>query len=651
MNKAFDLLAVLVLLLVPPVARADMDAIDLPLESLVDVRVISMPKFAENVDSIPSVVTLLSREDIRAFGWRTLGDALRTVQGFNVTSDHTYQFAGVRGISQPGDYRPRLQILIDGVAANENIFASAAVDSSFPLDLDLVERIEIVRGPSASVFGGDAMFGVINVVTRSGQSVDGRELAVGIGVGSEHSRRGRLSWGGRLGETDLLLSATRFLSEGSRLAFDGLGAADQVGGEGVGQFFLRARGSDWRVTLIANERERRVPTGSYDSIFNDPGHVETDRYLLVDLARDWRLTGSTTLRQRLYHGEYQYDGDFPKEHLPADPRVINRDTVRGAWWGFDNHLSLATGAHQLTFGIEYRADTRQHQVNEDLGVGCYGAGPAPCLDARTDGRQITAFVQDEILLTAATRLSLGLRHDRHSSFGTSWSPRFGVVHDAGQYGLLKLLYGSAYRTPSAYERFYPGYANPALHNERLKSLELAWEKSLSSQTRLTTAMYGFRIEDMITPDSLGTAENAAAVRGHGIEIDLEQRWAPDWRLRMNYSLQKPSGPVSLLDNSPRQMLKANLVMPGGLPGLQAGLEVQYVDRRLVASGTATVPSYTLANFNLLFAPRDTRWALSLNVRNLFDKRYYDPVSSDPAAWPIAYPQTGRSTMLRAETRF
>ena len=101
------------------------------LEDLLKVNIVSAPKFAENPDQIPSVVSILTAEDIRLYGWQTLGAALRSLQGFNVTDNHTHAYGGVRGISQPGDYRPRLQILIDGQSINENIYASAPVTSAF----------------------------------------------------------------------------------------------------------------------------------------------------------------------------------------------------------------------------------------------------------------------------------------------------------------------------------------------------------------------------------------------------------------------------------------------------------------------------------------------------------------------------------------
>ena len=124
------------------------------------------------------------------------------------------------------------------MSINENIFASAPADSAFPLDIGLVERIEIIRGPSAAVYGGDAMFGVINVVTRSGQSV-GIEASLSMGSGA--NRRLRASWGGQVGSTDVLISATGFNIHGNTLAFN------DVNGDGTTRHHDKY---DWFATFL-----------------------------------------------------------------------------------------------------------------------------------------------------------------------------------------------------------------------------------------------------------------------------------------------------------------------------------------------------------------------------------------------------------------
>jgi iron complex outermembrane receptor protein len=118
------------------------DAIDMNLEDLMQVSIVSAPKFAENPDRIPSVVSIITAADIRLYGWRTLGAALRSLQGFNVTDDHTYAYGGVRGIS-PAGRLPAAPARSDRRPGDEREhLRQRPADSAFPLDIGLIERIE-----------------------------------------------------------------------------------------------------------------------------------------------------------------------------------------------------------------------------------------------------------------------------------------------------------------------------------------------------------------------------------------------------------------------------------------------------------------------------------------------------------------------------
>lgn len=646
-----------------------LDAIDMSLEDLLQVSIVSAPKFTENPDQIPSVVSIISAADIRLYGWRTLGAALRSLQGFNVTDDHTYAYGGVRGISQPGDYRPRQQILIDGQSMNDNIYASAPVDSAFPLDLGLIERIEVIRGPSAAIYGGDAMFGVINVVTRSGTSV-GRVASLKLGSGAD--RRLRLSWGGQVGGADVLVSATSFGVHGRTLSVDDVNGdgsrrdLHRVGGEDGGQLFAKVRGSDWNFSLIHSKRERVVPTASYDTIADDHGHAETDTYTLLNLGKEWKLNAANTLHQRLYLGDYRYDGVFPYDYSAdpaiADPRLMNVDLAKGSWWGIENRLvNTRWNGQRITLGIEYKSNWRQNQRNSDRGYGCVstsGVSSDPCLNDQRSSQQVSVMAQDEIQIGSATLLTIGASYDHVSQFGSFWSPRLGVTHDAGQAGIFKLLYGTAFRVPSVYERYYTSpsfsYGNPALVPEKMRSLEVAWEKRFTQQSRLTASVYHFHIARMVTTDENGTTVNdGSKVEATGLELEYEQRWSNGSRLRTGYSIQHAADATRRFDNSPRHMVKANLGLPTGIPHLMAGLESQWISARTADYGTQKVPSYLLANLNLLYTPAGQPWEIALGIYNLFDRHYTDPVATDEILgarrWQM--PQFGRSAMLRTTLHF
>ena len=138
---------------------------DLPIDS-----VFSASMYTQKVTEAPSSVTIITANEIRGFGHRTLADVLRTVRGFYVTYDRNYSYLGVRGFSRPGDYNARVLLQMDGHRLNDNVFGSALLGTEFPLDVDLIERIEIIRGPSSALYGTSAFFAVINVITKRGST-------------------------------------------------------------------------------------------------------------------------------------------------------------------------------------------------------------------------------------------------------------------------------------------------------------------------------------------------------------------------------------------------------------------------------------------------------------------------------------------------
>ncbi len=151
------------------------DLSQLDLEELVKLHVDSVygaSKFLQKVADAPASVTIVTGEQIQKYGYRTLADALRSVGGFYVIYDRNYSYVGVRGFSRPGDYNARILFLLDGHRVNDNIFDGAYVATEFPVDVDLIDRIEIIRGPSSSVYGTGAFSASKTVFVRAGNDLD-----------------------------------------------------------------------------------------------------------------------------------------------------------------------------------------------------------------------------------------------------------------------------------------------------------------------------------------------------------------------------------------------------------------------------------------------------------------------------------------------
>ena len=155
------------------------DLTELPLEALMNLevpKVYGASKLEQKTTEAPSSVTIITADEIKKQGYRTLADVLRSVQGFNISYDRNYAFLGARGISL-GDFNNRVLLLVDGHRVNNNFTDGASIDTAFILDIDLVDRVEIIRGPSSVLYGNNAFFGVINVITRQGRQLDGLEAS------------------------------------------------------------------------------------------------------------------------------------------------------------------------------------------------------------------------------------------------------------------------------------------------------------------------------------------------------------------------------------------------------------------------------------------------------------------------------------------
>ena len=242
---------------------ASADLIDLSLEQLLDVEVVGASKYAQKQSQVAAAVNVLTRDEIRGFGWRTLAEALASLPGVHTTYDRQYSFFGARGFGLPGDFNTRVLVMVNGNRVNDVTYDQAPIGRDFPLDLDLVERIEFIPGPGGAVYGQNAMFGVVNVVTRQGASFDGARLAVAW-QGPQRLGEARATWGRKLDNgVDLLLSASRLKARGEDrfVDFGSNGVAGVVrgqDGERDREFFARAERDNWSLEFVDGDHRKDI---------------------------------------------------------------------------------------------------------------------------------------------------------------------------------------------------------------------------------------------------------------------------------------------------------------------------------------------------------------------------------------------------------
>jgi outer membrane receptor for ferrienterochelin and colicins len=164
--------------------------------------------FKQKVTEAPASVTIIASEEIQKFGYRTLADVLRNVRSFYVTNDRNYSYLGIRGYGPSGEYNSRIAVMIDGHRLNDNIFDAALVGSEFPIDVDLIDRVEVIRGPNSSMYVASDFLGVINIITKRGRDL--QKVSVAGEAASYGSYQSRVSYANKFSNGLELLRSGSF---------------------------------------------------------------------------------------------------------------------------------------------------------------------------------------------------------------------------------------------------------------------------------------------------------------------------------------------------------------------------------------------------------------------------------------------------------
>lgn len=154
---------------------------EISLEDLLNTKIDTAAKYEQTVMEAAASVAIITSEDIDRFGWLTLSEVLNSLQGFFISNDRNYEYSGVRGFGRPTDYNNRVLVQINGHSINENVYESTPVGTDLSLDLNSVQRIEVVFGPGSALYGTGAMFAVVNVITKKGDEIDGFHLSAETG--------------------------------------------------------------------------------------------------------------------------------------------------------------------------------------------------------------------------------------------------------------------------------------------------------------------------------------------------------------------------------------------------------------------------------------------------------------------------------------
>lgn len=648
-----------------PTGNLQSDLTKLKLEELMEIEVATVygaSKYEQKVTEAPSSVTIVTADDIKKYGYRTLADILRSVRGFYTTYDRNYHYIGVRGFSRPGDYNTRVLLLVNGVRINDNIYDQASIGTDFPLDVDLIDHVEIIRGPGSSLYGSNAFFGVINVITKLGQDFKGAETSGE--AGSFNSYKSRLTYGNKFQNGfEMVLSGSYYDSKGDDRVFfkdfddptTNNGIAEDLDYDRYKSLFGKFSFHDFTLQSAYIDRKKGVPTAAFGTVFNDSRSFTVDEHFYIDLKYEHNFANDLSVMARLNYNYYNYHGDYPYDYAdPGDPPyiVVNKDYGKGKCWSGEVQVTKKLfKKHKIIMGGEYRDNFQQDQGNYDEQV---------YLNDKRDSNIWAFYIQDEYKILNNLILNAGVRYDHYDTFGSTTNPRLALIYNPFEKTTFKLLYGTAFRAPNAYELYYNDggsttKSNPDLKPETINTYELVYEQYIGGYLRGTASAFYYKIDDLITLttdplDNLLVFKNIDEVEAKGVEFALEGKWESGLKGKISYAFQetKDKKAGEMLTNSPRHLAKVNLIMPIIKEKLFVGMEEQYTSKRKTLAGDFTddffITNLTLFSQNLL-----KNLEASATVYNLFDKKYGDPGSEEHVQDIIE--QDGRNFRFKLTYKF
>jgi outer membrane receptor for ferrienterochelin and colicins len=645
--------------------RTTPDLTDMSVEQLMSIDIDSVygaSRFKQKVTEAPASVTIITSEEIQRYGYRTLADILRNVTGFYVSYDRNYSYVGVRGFGLPGQYNNSIALLIDGHRLNDNIFDGALIGTEFPLDVDLIDRVEVIRGPNSSLYVASAFLGVIDVITKRGRDLP--KLSVAGEVASYGTYEGRVSYGNKFNNgLELLLSSSFYDSHGQdRLFFPEFDSPASNNGVAVNadddefhQLFANVSWGDFTLHGVFGSRDKGIPTASFGSVFDVTQTRTIDARGYLDLDYEHELGRGWDLTSRTYYDEYNNDGTYVYDYSASGgpSRVLNKNFAHGKWWGEEVTLSKQVSETQrLTVGAEFKDNFQQDQGNYDV---------QPFVRYFSDSRTSTVFsvyAQDEIHLRQNLILNLGVRYDRYSIFGGTTNPRAALIYNPWEKTTFKFLYGRSFRPPNLFELFYdaPGNeADPSLRPQTVETMELVWEQYFANHFRLTVSGFYYPIHGLINEQvdpTSGNAffANAGSLDLRGFDFSLSRSLPHGLEGTASYSFQDATNPSTRMavTNSPKHIVQASLSVPLIRQKVFASVDLQYVSKRATLTGQYS-GAYVVPNFTLFSRGVLKGWEISASLYNAFNQDYADPAGNGLAENVIN--QDGRSFRIKVGYKF
>jgi iron complex outermembrane receptor protein len=606
-------------------ARSIADLKKLSIEQLLNVQVTSVSRAEETLSGAPAALAVITNEDIRRSGATSVPEALRLVPGLHVARHTSSAWAiGARGFSSVNS--EKLLVLSDTRSIYTPLFSGVFWDVQ-EFILQDIERIEVIRGPGATLWGSNAVNGVINITTKSARDTQG--LFVQTTAGTEERATVAVRYGGRITDGGYYRVFGKYADRDGTLSRQTTNRDDwQIGHVGARADWERGTADTFTVqgNLYRADVGQLAPSVRVSGRSGPSGELRVTGAGGNVLAR-WRHRASPD-------SDFQVRAYYDRTHRndPAfvdDLETVDLDVL---------HRSVARRRHELTWGATYR-----YMSNRNRGRGIFAVEPADSEDALVSG-----FLQDEIRLADSLRVTVGTKVEHNDFSGFEVQPSARAVWDMSSTRTIWGAISRAVRVPTRLERDISidvGPAgpnavlrllgNPEFDSERLIAYEAGHRWQPMPSLFLDLSAFHNRYDGLaslelgqpfVDPADSRTIvpiinQNLNAGRGHGVEALMTLTPVPWWRVTassayLHMSVQPGGTDLNrgrfLAGATPRHQLgvRSYLDLPAAFQLDAMFRHLTDVERHPVVTSGAGFPGY--AELDLRLAWRGAR-QLELSV--------------------------------------
>jgi iron complex outermembrane receptor protein len=587
--------------------QKSLDLTELSLEELMKIKFTLASKKPEILADVAAAVYVLTHDDIRRSGVTTIPDALRLVPGIQVGRIDANKWAiSSRGFMDL--YANKLLVLIDGRSVYSPVFSGVLWDAQDVLFPD-IERIEVVRGPGATLWGANAVNGIINIITKSSRETQGGMAQ--SGWGTEEMGYAGFRFGGKWGRNTFYRFYAKAFDRNRSVFDDGAAAGD---GWRVSRGGFRMDGNlrpNQSMTLQGDLYQGRVGQTMTIPGWGIRGMAYNARISGGNVLGRWIRTLSSTSEMIL---QMYFD------------RVVRRDTILigGSYNVTDadfQHRFRLAGNHSIIWGLGYRLTRDQADENALVRT----------VPSERSYDVISLFIQDEMFLFQdRCRIIFGSKFEHNDFTGFEYQPGLRMLWKPGKGHSLWGAVSKALRTPSRVESdirvFMMLQGNPSIQSERLVAFETGYRYQTSEHFYLDWTAYTNRYDRLRTHE-VNVFDNNKSGRTSGFEVSAD--WFPLNGLRIrgtythcrvktelkNNSLDTRSNEES--DENPRHQFTLHSSVELWRR-IDLDLSGRYVHK--LPAGSLNVPSYFELDARFGWKPTE---ALELSIvgRNLIKRRH------------------------------